>query len=74
MSRRGKAKVRPQRARLDSQAVLRQLQTALAVAKCISLAAEYGEDAEIDFADAVAGLLILMEGMAVLLDQREVSP
>jgi hypothetical protein len=72
-----KATARPERAQLDSQAVLRELHKALAVAKCIRLAAEYGEygeDNQIDFADAVAGLLILIENTTELLDQPEVSP
>lgn len=62
------------RTQLDSQALLREQHKALAVAKCIRLAAEYGEDQQIDLADAVAGLLTLMEGMAALLDQPDVSP
>jgi hypothetical protein len=57
-----------------AQALLRELQKALAVAKCIRLAAEYGQDDSVDIADALAGLLVLMEGVAALLDQQEVSP
>lgn len=74
MSRRRKAQARPQRTALDSQALLRELQKALAVAKCIRIAAENGEDDALDIADALAGLLILMERPAALLDQPEVSP
>ena len=73
MSRHRRAQTRPQRVQLDSQ-VLRELQKTLAVTKCIRLAAEYGEDDALDFADALAGLLVLLEGAAVLLDQAEVSP
>jgi hypothetical protein len=75
MSRRGKALARLQRPRLDSQALRRELQKALAVAKCIRLAVEYGENNDgLDVADALAGLLILMDGTAALLDPPEVSP
>ena len=74
MSRRRKVQARPQRTALDSQALLRELQKALAVAKCIRLAAEYGEDDAFDIADALAGLLIVMDAAAALLDQPEVSP
>lgn len=70
MSRR-KAPARPQRAACDPQALLRQLQKALAIARCIRLAVEYGDDDDPDIADAVAGLLILLEAAAVLLDQPE---
>jgi hypothetical protein len=74
MMGRGKARVRPQRLQRHPKALLRELQKVLAVAKCIRLAAEYGQDDSVDIADALAGLLILMEGAAVLLDQPEVSP
>lgn len=70
MSRR-KAPARPQRAARDPQALLRQLQKALAIARCIRLAVEYGDDDVPDIADAVAGLLILLEAAAALLDQPE---
>ena len=70
MKGRGKVQARPQRAQLDSQALLRELQKALAVAKCIRLAAEYGEDDDLDIADALAGLLVLIEATAAMLDQR----
>jgi hypothetical protein len=74
MSRRRKPQARLQPAQCDPQAPLRELQKALAVAKCIRLAAEYGEDDALDIADALGGLLILMDGIAALLDQPEVSP
>jgi hypothetical protein len=74
MTGRGKARAQPERAHRDPQALLRQLQKALAITRCIRLAAEYGEDDALDFADALAGLLILIEGAAALLDQQEVSP
>lgn len=74
MSRRGRAQARPRRPQLDPPALLRELQKAVAVARCISLAAEYGEDDALDITDALAGLLILIEGAAVLLDPPEVSP
>jgi len=67
-------KANPAAKRIDAQALLRELQKALAVARCIRIAAEYAEDDALDLADATAGLLILMEGAAVLLDQPEVSP
>ena len=73
MKGRGTAPPRPQRAQLNSQ-VLRELQKTLAVARCIRLAAEYGEDDALDLADALAGLLILIERAAVLVDPPEVSP
>jgi hypothetical protein len=74
MNRRRKTQVRPQRAALDSQTLRRELQKALAVAKCMRLAAEYDEDDALDIADALAGLLIVLEGTAVLLDQSEAQP
>jgi hypothetical protein len=74
MSGRGKAQGLPQPAQLDAHALLRELQKTLAVTKCIRLAAEYGQDDALDIADAVAGLLVLIEGAAALLDQPEVSP
>lgn len=70
MKRRRTSPVRPQRAQLDSQ-VLRELQKVLAVTKCIRLAAEYGEDDSLDFADALAGLLVLIEGVVALMDRLE---
>ncbi|WP_129780374.1 hypothetical protein [Peristeroidobacter soli] len=73
MKGRGKAQARPQRTQLDPQALLRELRKALDVARCIRLAAEYGEDDALDIADALAGLLTLLEKVAVLLDQPEVS-
>jgi hypothetical protein len=73
MNGRGEAQAPSQRAQLDAQALLRELQKALAVAKCIRLAAEYDEDDALDIADAVGGLLMLMEGAVVLLDQPEMS-
>jgi hypothetical protein len=57
-----------------SQALISELQKVLAVTKCIRLAAEYGEDDSLDIADALGGLLILIEAAAVLLDQPEVAP
>jgi hypothetical protein len=73
MKGRGKARARPQRAQLDSKALLRELQKAFAVATCIRLTAEYGDDDALDIADALAGLLILLEGVVMLLDQPEMS-
>lgn len=70
MKGRGNVQARPQRAQLDSQALLRELQKALAVAKCIRLAAEYGEEDALDIADALAGLLVLIEAATAMLDQR----
>jgi len=70
----GKTRARAKRAQLDPQALLRELQKAIAVAKCISLAADYGEDDGVVLADALAGLSILLEGVAALLDPPEVSP
>lgn len=71
----GKGKARPKRAKLDSQALLREVQIALAVARCIRLAVEYDDDdCGLDIADALAGLLIFMQRIAAALDQPEVSP
>jgi hypothetical protein len=70
MKRPPKTPARPQRAQLDSQ-VLRELQKALAVTKCIRLTADYGEDDSLDLADALAGLLVLLEGVALLMDRLE---
>ena len=66
-------KARPKRARLDPLAVLRELQKAFAVARCIRFAAEYDEHDEVDLADALVGLLVLLEARAATLDQPEVS-
>lgn len=60
-------------ARIGQQA-LRQLQSALAVAKCIRVAAEYGDEGEMVVADAVAGLLTLLAGVASLLDSPQGAP
>lgn len=57
----------------DQQALLRQLQKTLAVARCIRLAADHSEDDQLDLADALAGLLILMQRTAAMIDQPEVS-
>lgn len=62
------------RATHDSQAFLRQLQKALAVANCIVIAIEYREDHDIDIADAVAGLLILLESATTLVRAPEGAP
>lgn len=56
------------------QQALRQLQSALAVAKCIRVAAEYGDEGEIVLADAVAGLLTLLVGITSLLDPPQGTP
>jgi hypothetical protein len=50
-----KARARPERAQRDPQALLRELQKVLAITRCIRLAAEYGENDALDFADALAG-------------------
>jgi hypothetical protein len=63
----------PAAKRVDAQVLLRELQKALAVARCIRIAAEYAEDDALDLADALAGLLILMQRTAASLDQPEVS-
>lgn len=55
------------------QQALRQLQSALAIAKCIRVAAEYGDEDEI-VADALAGLLMLLAGVAALLDPPQGTP
>jgi hypothetical protein len=62
--------MRPESTQEDQQA-LRQLQIAVAVAKCIGIAAEYSEGDDIDLADAVAGLLQLMQPATSVLDQSE---
>lgn len=55
---------------LGPQALLRQLQKARAVAKCIRVAVDYGDD-ELDVGDAIAGLVALLEGAIAGLDAPE---
>lgn len=61
-----KGKARPKRA--AKQAVLRHLQMVLAVATCIRIAADYDEGEQIDLADSIAGLLVLLEEATAMLD------
>ena len=63
-----KASTRP--LRVDQRALLRQLQVVRAMAKCLQIAIEYGHDDQLDLADAVSGLLILLEGAATMLDEH----
>ena len=58
----------------DTQSILRQVQKALAVAVCIRIAADCGEDDSLDIADAIAALLSLLEATAAMLDPAEDSP
>ena len=58
----------------DQRALLRQLQVVRAVAKCLQIAIEHGDDDQLDLADAVAGLLILVEGAAIVLDRLGGAP
>lgn len=60
-------------ANIDQQALLRQLQKARAMATCIRIAIDYPED-DLDVADAVAGLAIVLEGAIVILDQPTALP
>lgn len=55
----GKAQAQPTSAIHQEQ--LRRLQKAIAVARCIRLAAEYDDSNDLDIADAVGGLLIVLE-------------
>lgn len=73
MSRK-KANVRRTRTQPDTQSTLRQVQKALAVAACIRIAVDCGEDDSLDIADAIAGLLSLLEPAAAMLDPPEDSP
>lgn len=59
------------RIRANRQAWLRQLQKALAVATCIRIAADHCEPDQFDVADAVGGLLALLEAAAAMLDRSE---
>lgn len=72
MSRR-KPKPRPEHVPSEQQC-LRQLQQAVALAKCLAIAAEYSEQGDIDFADALAVLLQPMERATALLDQAKERP
>lgn len=54
-------------ANFEQQSVLRQLQKARAVAKCIRIAIDY-PDEDLDMADAVGGLVMLIEGALASLD------
>jgi len=69
---RPKPRARP--ARANRQAWLRQLQKALAVATCIRIAADHCEPDQFDVADAVGGLLALLETAAAMLDRSEGAP
>jgi hypothetical protein len=68
------AKERRTRTGPDTQPILRQVQKALAVAACIRIAADCGEDDSLDIADAITGLLNLLEAVAAMLDPPEDSP
>lgn len=57
----------------DTASILRQVQKALAVAACIRIAVDCGEDDSLDIADAIAGLLSLLEPVAAMLDPPEDS-
>jgi len=59
-------------ASFEQQAVLRQLQKARAVALCIRIAIDYPDD-DLDVADAVRGLVTLIDGAIVTLDQPKAS-
>lgn len=61
--------LRPESTREDRQALLRQLQKALAVAKCIRIAVNYGND-DLDVSDAVSGVVALLEDIIAGLDLR----
>jgi hypothetical protein len=69
------AKKRRTRTTPDTQSILRQVQKALAVAACIRIAADCGEEEDsLDTADAIAGLVSLLEAAAAMLDRPEDSP
>lgn len=56
----------------DTQLILRQVQKALAVAACIRIAADCGEEEDsLDTADAIAGLVSLLDAAAAMLDPPE---
>lgn len=58
----------------DTQSILRQVQKALAVAACIRIALDCGEEDALDTADAIAGLVGLLEATAAMLDPPEDAP
>lgn len=60
-------------ANFEQQTVLRQVQKAVAVAKAIRIAASYPDD-RLDIADAVAGLVIVLEGATAMLDPSGCAP
>jgi hypothetical protein len=64
-------KARARAARANHQPWLRQLQRALAVATCIRIAADHCEPDQFDVADAVGGLLALLEAAGAMLDRPE---
>ena len=57
----------------DQRTQLRRLQKARAVATCIVIAAQHGEDARLDLAHAVAGLAALIDEAIKGLDLPEGS-
>lgn len=59
--------------RIDQSRLVRQLQQALAVARAIVIAAEYPDDG-LDLADAVSGLVIVLERVTDGLNRLEVRP
>jgi hypothetical protein len=68
-AKKGKTQTTP-----DTQSILRQVQKALAVGACIRIAVECGEEDSLDTADAIAGLVSLLEATAAMLDPLEDSP
>lgn len=63
-----KATARPERTQIQSPQ--RRMQTALAVAKCIEIAADHpDEHQQLDLADAVAGLGTLVESAIAMVGQ-----
>lgn len=71
---RQQATPRRKRTAPDSQLILRQVQKALAVAACIRIAVDCGEEDSLDVADAIAGLVGLLEVAAAMLDPPEDAP
>ncbi|WP_129779450.1 hypothetical protein [Peristeroidobacter soli] len=66
------AKASARRERAQVHAPHRRMQTALAVAKCIEIAADHpDEHQQLDLADAVAGLSTLVESAIAMLGQSE---
>jgi hypothetical protein len=72
--KKGSAKKGRTRTSPDTQSILRQVQKALAVAACIRIAVDCGEEDALDIADAIAGLVSLLDAAAAMLDRPEDSP